>query len=71
MSRIKNVSGALAIVLLGFGCVPAEKVYRNMYEGLQKREQLVNSAEEPMIKENSSYDAYKRERDEILTKENP
>lgn len=71
MARNKKVSGVLAFVLLGFGCVPADKVYSNMYDGLRKREQMVNPAEAPTLQEEISFDAYKRERDERLKTENP
>jgi len=61
----------LLVSLLVLGCQPSEKVYRNIYDGLQKREQMVNRADEPMARDGSSYDEYKRERDEILSQENP
>ena len=62
----------LALALLAFsGCSPAEKVYRNMYDGLQKREQMVNPSDDLLPRENSSYDAYTKEREEILKKDSP
>lgn len=67
----RKVSGVLAFVLLTCGCAPTEKVYRNLYDGLQKREAMVNLSEAPIAKETTSYDAYRRERDEILKKETP
>ena len=61
----------LLVALLVSGCQPGEGVYRNLYDGLQKREQMVNRADEPMARDGSSYDQYTRERDEILSQENP
>jgi hypothetical protein len=51
------------------GCSPTEKVYRNMYNGLQNREQMLNPNDDHLPRENSGYDAYKKEREEILKKE--
>jgi hypothetical protein len=69
-NKIK-VSGLLAFGLLTCGCAPTETVYRSLYDGLQKREAMVNTRETPTAKESTSYDAYRRERDEILKKETP
>lgn len=65
------LSAPLVLALLAVGCTPSARVYRNMYDGLQKREQMVNPNGGPMSQESSSYDAYQREREEILKKEPP
>lgn len=50
-------------------CAAREQVYNSLYEGLQTREQLVNAPLDPVPKEHPRYDEYKRERDEILSKD--
>lgn len=50
------------------GC-EKESVYENIYEGMQKREQIVHPSNEPIPPEQQSYDAYKREREEVLEKD--
>lgn len=59
------------ICLLSFfiaGCAK-ERVYENMYEGLKKREQIINPSNESISHEQPSYDEYKREREESLKKD--
>ncbi len=46
-----------------------ERVYGNIYEGLNKREELVNPGHGPDTAEPRSYEAYRRERARALTKE--
>ena len=54
--------------LLLAGC-EKDRVYENIYEGMQKREQIVHPSNEPIPPEQPSYDAYKREREEVLEKD--
>lgn len=50
------------------GCT-REQVYENVYEGLQKREQLVHPSDGPIQREHQSFYAYQRERQESLKKD--
>ena len=65
----KKTAGALALCLLAGACAPANTTYRNLYDGLQKREQMVNPNSGPMASEAPTYDSYTRERDEALNKD--
>lgn len=47
------------------GC-SKERAYENIYEGLKKREQIVNPSNEPVTRQQQSYREYIREREEIL-----
>jgi len=40
-----------------------ERVYENIFEGMQKREQIVNPSDEPIPPKQPNYEEYKRERD--------
>jgi hypothetical protein len=46
-----------------------ERVYGNLYEGLRKRDELVNPGNGPDTAASQGYDAYQRERARTLTKE--
>jgi hypothetical protein len=46
-----------------------DRVYENIYKGLQKREQIVNPSDEPIPQEHPGYEQYKRERKESLDKD--
>lgn len=48
------------------GCMQRDTVYRNLYEGMQKREEMVNLGSVPISQEATTYDTYKREREPIL-----
>ena len=50
------------------GCTK-ERIYENIYDGLQKREEIVHPSDEPTIDKQQSYEAYKRERAESLKKD--
>ena len=60
------------ICLLGLaGCADRDTAYRNMYEGLKKREEITN----PTVQSNRSaepilsYDKYEEERKKLLEKD--
>ncbi len=60
------------ICLLGLlGCANRDAAYRNMYEGLKKREEIIS----PTVQSNrpaeptSSYDKYEEERKKLLEKD--
>ena len=61
----------LLIGLLGLiGCANRDAAYRNMYEGLKKREGIVNPAAQNKPAEPSiSYDKYDAERKKLLDKD--
>ena len=63
-TRVVQAIFCLFFILLP-GC-EKDRVYENIYDGLQKREQIVNPSNDPIPPEQQSYDAYKREREEIL-----
>jgi hypothetical protein len=56
----------LVLFLAAPGCTSREKVYENMYEGLQKHEQIVNPADEPVPPSPPDYSEYQRDRKKIL-----
>jgi hypothetical protein len=64
MHRKKAFIGALLIIAAA-GCTK-DRVYENIYEGMQNREQIVNPADDPIPPTQPSYDAYKRERAKAL-----
>ena len=53
------------------GCMRRDTVYRNLYEGMQKREEMVNLGAVPISQEATTYDTYKRERNTILQTHRP
>jgi hypothetical protein len=61
----------LLIVLLGLiGCADSDAAYRNMYEGLKKREEIVNpTAQNKPAEPSMSYDKYDAERKKLLDKD--
>lgn len=61
----------LLISLLGLmGCADRDAAYRNMYEGLKKREEMVNPAAQSKPAEPAmSYDKYEAERKKLLEKD--
>lgn len=61
----------LLICLFGLiGCADRDAAYRNMYEGLKKREETVNSTAQSTSAEPSmSYDKYEAERKKLLDKD--
>ena len=59
---------ALSISSLVPACASKERVYENLYEGLQHRERLVNPSEEDVPTEHRDYKDYKREREKALNK---
>lgn len=61
----------LLIFLLGLiGCADRNAVYRNMYEGLKKREEIVNpTAQSKPAEPTISYDQYEAERKKLLDKD--
>lgn len=61
-----GLAGVFILTLLACGCTPTDTVYRNLYEGMQKREEMVNPSAEPIPQDAITYDAYKRERDTII-----
>ena len=54
--------------MLVAGC-EKDRVYENMYDGMIKREQILNRADEPIPQEQQSYDQYKKEREKSLKKD--
>lgn len=46
-----------------------DRVYGNLYDGLQKREQMVNPATSPAGAEQQSYDGYQRDRARSLSRD--
>jgi|GEM_PF-2695056 len=66
--QFKHFSLLCLFLILVAGC-EKDSVYENIYEGLQKREQIVNPSNDPSSQEQQSYDAYKREREENLNNE--
>ena len=50
------------------GCTSKEHVLRGIYEGMQTREQMINSSE-PVPPPHPSYDQYQKEREKILNKD--
>lgn len=57
----------LFFILLA-GC-KKDIVYEGIYEGMHKREQIVNPSNDPIPQEHQSYDEYKRDREETLKKD--
>ena len=53
------------LLMFMVGC-SKERAYENIYEGLKKREQIVNPSNEPIPREQQSYHEYVREREEVL-----
>ena len=51
------------------GC-KKETVYEGIYEGMKHRQRVINPSNEPIPQEQQSYDAYQREREEYLKKNN-
>jgi len=56
----------IVLFLAATCCSRRERVYENMYEGLQMREQIVNPTEEPVPPPPPDYREYKRDREKIL-----
>jgi len=63
--KLKYLFFIALLSLLMPGC-SKERVYENIYEGMQQREQIVNPPDDPVPPKHPSYDEYKREREEIL-----
>jgi hypothetical protein len=59
----------IGLLLLSIAGCAKEKIYESMYEGMKKREQIVNPSNEPIPQEQPSYDEYKREREKSLKKD--
>lgn len=61
----------LLIGLLGLiGCADRDAAYRNMYEGLKKRDEIVNpTAQSKPAEPSMSYDKYEAERKKLLDKD--
>ena len=59
----------LCLFLLVMAGCARERVYENIYNGLQKREQIVNPADGPIPQDQPSYGQYKRQRADILEKD--
>jgi len=67
MKRIITAVTTLCLVTTLPGCVKQETVYRSLYDGLQKREQIVRPELGPGADAGTSgFDAYQRERQELL-----
>lgn len=66
--QLKYLSCIFLLLVFIAGCAK-EQVYRGMYDGMQKREQIVAPSNEPIPQEQPSYDKYTREREEILEKD--
>jgi len=65
--KLKYLSLIFFLVLIA-GC-EKDRVYGNIYDGMSKREQILNRADEPIPREQPSYDQYKKEREKSLKKE--
>ena len=50
------------------GC-KKDRVYRNIYDGMIKREQILNRVDKPIPQKPQSYDQYKKEREKSLKTE--
>ena len=59
---------AAIIALLLSGC-SKEGFYQGMYHGLHQREEMVHPSDEPLPPEHPSYEEYRREREEVLRRE--
>lgn len=53
------------LAIAAVGCTK-DRVYENIYDGLQKRGEIINPSDEPIPPEPPSYDVYKKERAESL-----
>ncbi|MEN8135409.1 MAG: hypothetical protein ABFS18_07710 [Thermodesulfobacteriota bacterium] len=67
--QLRYLSFLFLVLGVVAGC-EKERVYEGIYEGMQQRERIINPSNEPIPQEQQSYDEYKRERDEFLTKDN-
>ncbi|MDU9049604.1 MAG: hypothetical protein Q3M30_12190 [Candidatus Electrothrix sp. Rat3] len=67
---MKTVSLLLLAVstLFLMGC-SKEGFYQGMYRGLQQREETVHPSNDPFPPEQPSYETYRREREELLRRE--
>ena len=65
-----NLKGLLLICFFVFiaGC-EKDRVYKNIYDGMEKREQILNRTDEPIPQEQATYDQYKKEREKSLKTE--
>lgn len=63
--RVKRFSLLLVTVFFLSAC-SQEGFYQGMYHGLQQREEVVHPSDEPFPDEQPSYEAYRREREEVL-----
>jgi hypothetical protein len=63
-----KIMGLIILIplLAATGCTSRERVYENIYEGLQMREQIVNPSQEPVPPRPPDYSVYKRDREDIL-----
>ena len=57
----------LPALLLMAGCACHECLYRNVYNGLQKREEIVQPSDRPADQPPQGYDAYAREQNQDQT----
>ena len=58
----------ICFLVLVAGC-EKERVYENIYDGMMKREQILNREDKPIPQEQPSYDQYKKERAKSLKDE--
>ena len=66
--KFRYLSSLCLLSLFIAGCAK-DRVYGNMYEGLKKREQIVNPSNGSISQEQLSYDEYKREKEDSLKKD--
>jgi hypothetical protein len=64
----KKAFVGVLLIIAEAGCTK-DRVYENIYEGMQDREQMVNPADDPIPPERQRYNAYKRERARALEQE--
>ncbi|MFH1216797.1 MAG: hypothetical protein V1706_09900 [Pseudomonadota bacterium] len=63
--QLKHIVFICVFFLFVAGC-EKERVYENIYEGMKKREQIVNPSDEPIPEQQPSFDEYQRAREDAL-----
>jgi len=65
--KIKPILSMTVMILIFLaGCASRERVYENLYEGLQQRERIVNPSDENVPGDHPSYKEYSREREDLM-----
>jgi hypothetical protein len=58
--RLRKLVCIFLLIIAVAGC-EKERVYENIYDGLHRREEIVNPSDDPVPAGQPSYDAYKKE----------